>query len=226
MSDEAVKKATGSTWAAWVEVLDRAKGKEMSHGDLAKHIQAHHHTPDWWTQMVAVGYERIRGLRALGQRRSGEWEVSKSKTVAAPAQEGVCGIQDGAGPGAVAGRRQADLRTASPEKSMRVRFEDGSPVDVYFVPRGEAKSQVTIHHRKLASKADADRLRTFWSERLEALASTHEPINQRSGHRHPAVALVPSSSVRRGGPDILGLPGLAAESSSDRPRFLLTSVVD
>ena len=36
--------------------------------------------------------------------------------------------------------------------------------------RGE-KSQIALSHRKLASKADADRMRAFWSERLEALAS-------------------------------------------------------
>jgi hypothetical protein len=54
---------------------------------------------------------------------------------------------------------------------MRVRWEDGSPVDIFFVPRGEKKSQVAIQHRKLNSKADADRLRAFWGERLEALAA-------------------------------------------------------
>jgi len=29
---------------------------------------------------------------------------------------------------------------------------------------------VTVQHRKLASKAEADRLRQFWGERLTALA--------------------------------------------------------
>ena len=40
---------------------------------------------DWWTQTVTVGYERIKGLRAIGQRRDGGYEANKSKTFAAPA---------------------------------------------------------------------------------------------------------------------------------------------
>src|SRR5438552_5371 len=77
MSDEAVKKATGCTWERWVKALDHAHGTEMSHGELTEYIREKFDTPSWWTQMVAVGYERIRGLRAHGQKRSGEWEVSK-----------------------------------------------------------------------------------------------------------------------------------------------------
>jgi len=50
---------------------------------LVAHIREKYKTPGWWTQMVAVGYERIRGLRAHGQKRSGEWSLTKSKTIAA-----------------------------------------------------------------------------------------------------------------------------------------------
>jgi hypothetical protein len=171
MSDAAVKKATGSTWASWVEVLDRAKAREMAHGELAKHIKAHHRTPDWWTQMVAVGYERIRGLRAQGQRRSGEWEVSKSKTVAAPVAKVYAAFKTPQSRAKWLAGAKLTVRTAKAEKSMRVRFEDGSPVDVYFVPRSPAKCQVAVHHRKLTSKAEADRLRAFWGERLDELAA-------------------------------------------------------
>jgi len=171
MSDASVKKATGCEWHKWVTVLDEAGGKEMSHHDLALHIHEKYHTPDWWSQMVAVGYERIHGLRAHGQRRSGDWSVNKSKTVAVPLATLYTAFSNA--------RRRArwlpgvklTIRTATANKSMRIRWEDGTPIDVGFYPRGETKSQVTLDHQKLRTKEEADRLRLFWSERFEVLAA-------------------------------------------------------
>jgi len=171
MSDEAVKKATGCDWTKWVVALDKAGGKEMSHPQLAAHIHEKYHTPSWWSQMVAVGYERIRGLRGHGQQRSGDWSVNKSKTVAAPLAELYAAFSNA--------RRRArwlpgvklTIRGARPNQTMRIRWEDGTPVDLGFYARGQSKSQVTLAHRKLPTKADADRVRAFWTERLEALAA-------------------------------------------------------
>lgn len=171
LSDESVKKATGCEWHKWVFALDKAGGKEMSHREMVAHIREKYHTPGWWSQMVAVGYERIRGLRAHGQQRSGDWTVNKSKTIAAPLAKLYAAFSNA--------RRRAlwlpgvklTIRGATPGKSMRLRWEDGSPIDVGFSARGDAKSQVAIEHRKLPTKADADRVRAFWSERLETLAA-------------------------------------------------------
>jgi hypothetical protein len=35
-----------------------------------------------------------------------------------------------------------------------------------FLAKGPAKSQLALSHRKLASRAEAARLRTYWSERF------------------------------------------------------------
>ena len=169
MSDEKVKAATGCTWERWVKSLDYHKAAEMSHRDLARFIHQKYKTPSWWTQMVAVGYERIRGLRERGSRRGGDWHVSKSKTINVPMATLFAAFHD-------AKKRakwlDAPLKvsTSTPEKSMRARWEDGTPVDIGFYARG-AKSQVALQHRKLATKADADRMRAYWSARLDVLAS-------------------------------------------------------
>lgn len=171
LSDASVKKATGCEWQKWVFVLDKAGGTEMSHPELVAHIHEKYKTPGWWTQMVAVGYERIRGLRASGQQRSGDWSISKSKTIAAPLAKLYAACSNA--------RRRAlwltgvkvIVRGATTNKSMRLRWEDGSPVDVGFYAKGTGKSQIVIDHRKLPSKEEADRLRAFWGQRLEALAA-------------------------------------------------------
>lgn len=171
LSDESVKKATGCDWTKWVYVLDKADGTEMSHPELVAHIHDKYKTPGWWSQMVAVGYERIRGLRAYGQQRSGDWSVSKSKTVAAPLAKLYTAFSNARQRAKWLPEVKLTVRGATPNKSMRLRWEDGSPIDAGFYAKGAAKSQVALDHRKLASKADADRIRAFWSERLDALAA-------------------------------------------------------
>lgn len=170
LSDESVKKATGRNWTTWVALLDKADAKEMSHPALTKHIREAYDTPSWWTQMVAVGYERIRGLRAQGQQRSGDWSVSKSKTVGVPLAK-LYAAFNARGRAKWMPGVKLTVRGATPNKSMRLRWEDGSPIDVGFMAKGESKSQVALEHRKLTSKAEADRIRAFWTERLNALAA-------------------------------------------------------
>jgi hypothetical protein len=104
---------------------------------------------------VTVGYERIRGLRDIGQRRSGEYEASKSKTLRVPLSTLFRAFT-------AARTREKWLpgvkwivRTTVAQKSLRVTWEDGTSVEIYFVPKGPEKSQVAIQHRKLRTKAQA-----------------------------------------------------------------------
>ena len=71
MSDASVKAKTGCTWERWVRALDRVQAHAWPHRKIVSYVHATYKTPDWWAQMVTVGYERIRGLRAIGQRRGG-----------------------------------------------------------------------------------------------------------------------------------------------------------
>src|SRR4026209_1089861 len=85
MSDEAIKTNTGCTWERWVWALDQVHAHNWPHGEIARYVKEKYKVRDWGTRAVTVGYERIRGLRERGQRRSGSWEASKSKTVNAAA---------------------------------------------------------------------------------------------------------------------------------------------
>lgn len=172
MSDAAVEKATGRDWSSWVSALDRAAAEEMTHRQIAAHIHETWGTPGWWAQTVAVGYERIKGLRDIGQQRSGSFDANKSKTL--PVAIGklyeafsVERIRELWMPGV-----EMTVRKSTPEKSMRITWSDETSVEIYFWAKGETKSQVQIQHRKLTSKADAEAMKVFWSERLAALAET------------------------------------------------------
>lgn len=167
-SDETVQKATGQAWAEWVAKLDAVDGTQQSHGDLAKYV-ASLGTPSWWTQTVVVGYERIRGLRAIGQRRSGSWEANKSRTFGVPVSKLFAAFSNARQRARWLPGVKLTVRGATKDHSMRIGMEDGTVVIVGFIVKGEHKSAVAVQHTKLAAKADADRMKSFWGERFDAL---------------------------------------------------------
>lgn len=168
MSDASVKKATGRDWTAWLKVLDAAGAAEKSHRDIAKSV-ASLGTPDWWTQMVTVGYERIRGLRAKGQRRDGRYEANKSKTFRVPVARLYKAFADARQRRRWLGTK-VSVRSANANKRMRITWDDDTSVQIGFTSKAPDRSAVAIQHSSLPDKASADRMKTLWGERLDALA--------------------------------------------------------
>ena len=170
MTDEAVKQKTGRDWEAWVRTLDRHNAAELPHREIATLVSGTYKVQDWWSQTVTVGYERIKGLRVRGQRRNGTFEMSKSRTFNVP----VATLFDAwIDPNA---RRRwlredlAKVRTATKPKSIRLGWTDGSIIAVGFTAKGPAKSAVALAHVKLPDRETANRLKQYWTERLDALA--------------------------------------------------------
>src|SRR5688572_32670369 len=131
MSDAAVTKKTGRAWAEWAAELDRLGAAKMPHREIAALLHETLGVPGWWAQMVTVGYERIRGLRDKGQRRGGGYDVSKSKTfpVSIPTLWTAL-VRCRPWLGDVGVR----MSKATKPKSMRWRWTDGTPIEVYLVP--------------------------------------------------------------------------------------------
>ncbi len=174
MSDAAIKARTGCDWKRWVGALDRVEAHTWPHRKIAEYVREKYKVADWWTQTVTVGYERIRGLREIGQRRGGAFEASKSRTFAVPVAELFDAFAD-------AGRRARWLkgvaltvRKATPHKSVRISWPDGSSVSVWLTAKGAGKSSAAVQHAKLPDRSSADRMRAFWTERLAALGGVLE----------------------------------------------------
>jgi hypothetical protein len=70
-TDAILKARTGCTWERWVKALDHVKADTWTHREIASYIVKTYKIPGWWAQSVTVGYERIKGLRAVGQRPAG-----------------------------------------------------------------------------------------------------------------------------------------------------------
>jgi uncharacterized protein YndB with AHSA1/START domain len=170
MSDAAIKAKTGCTWERWVKALDHRKAYEWSHREIARYVRDKFKTPDWWSQTVTVGYERIKGLRAVGQRRDGTYEASKSKVIAVPVSRLYRAWHDARTRARWLPDVRPVIRAATRDKSMRVAWPDGTSVQVGFTAKGAAKSQVAVQHARLPDREAATHMKQFWAARLGALA--------------------------------------------------------
>jgi uncharacterized protein YndB with AHSA1/START domain len=176
VGSEAVMRATGRAWDEWLKVLDRAGAKAMPHKEIALMLSRKFAVPDWWSQMVTVGYEQARGLRAVNQRTSG-FAANASKTVAA----NVARLYDAWIDPALRSRWLLDapveVRRSKDGKSMRMTWTVGdSSIDVGFFPKGTGKSVVQVEHGKLKSATDVLRQKAFWKDALERLSALFEPV--------------------------------------------------
>ncbi len=174
MSDAAIKKATGCDWEKWVFCLDHAGAGDWSHRAIADHVHTAYKVKDWWTQTVAVGYERIKGLRAIGQRRDGGFEANKSRTINASAAAVFKAFAQARVRKQWLAGANVTVKKATANRSVRMLWDDGTPVEVWIVAKGKGKTAAQVQHRKLANKEDADRRKAFWAERLGALARVVE----------------------------------------------------
>ena len=169
MSDEVMTEKTGHPWKYWVDLLDRHGASEMAHRDIATLVHETYKVPGWWTQMLTVGYERIKGLRVKGQRRDGSYEAGKSRTYNVPVTTLFEAWADPSTRKRWLDGASVTVRTATAPRSMRLGWPDGTIIAVGFDTKGKGKSMVALAHMKLPDRATADRLKKFWSERLDAL---------------------------------------------------------
>lgn len=172
MSDEAIRNGSGKKWSEWREILDSWGGPEKPHNEIAAYLVDERGVDGWWAQSVTVGYERMIGRRAIGEKSDGSFAASASKTVPAGIDTHFAAWVD---------ERQRDqwlppgtlaLRTAQDGKSAR--FDDiefGGIVALWFTDKGEAKSSVSMQIEKLPSRESIDERKATWKARLNDLAA-------------------------------------------------------
>ena len=170
MSDAVIKEKTGCAWEKWVKSLDYHGAEKMSHREIAELVSEKYKVPSWWTQTVTVGYERIKGLRARGQRRDGTYEATKSRTF----NVSIDRLFDAWADARIRNRWLTDakvkVRSATKPKYLRLDWNGNTIIAVGFLSKGEKKSSVAVQHAKLADKETAERLKKYWSDQLDNLA--------------------------------------------------------
>ena len=192
MSDAALRRKTGRGWEEWLALIDAWGGTSRTHSEIASWLMSEHQMEGWWAQSVTVGYERARGMRAMGQLVDG-FSATASKTVNVPLERLYDAVADG--------RRRARwlpnapfaVSSATPRRSVRGAWEDetttvasngssegsatrgakraprASRVSIELSAKGDDKSQLQVQHTRLRDATAAEALKTFWRERLAEL---------------------------------------------------------
>lgn len=185
VGEAAVLKKTGHGFDHWFAALDAFGAAQKGHTATARHLYGDHGVPGWYAQGITVAYERARGLRAVNQACTGDFQVSVSKAVAASVAEVVAAFGNarqrgrwlvGADPGlagalkaAFAGTKAKGV-TLKDDGNARLRYPwDGTTVEIYITGKPKGGATVVAFNIKLADAAQVERRRGQWRVALEAL---------------------------------------------------------
>ena len=175
-SDEKIRQRTGQGWEEWFAMLDESGAAQKPHPEIARWVaeQLGIEPLAWNAQAITSTYELTRGLRAVGEKEDG-FSITASRTVAVPAARLSEAFVDPSERSRWLPEAELSQRTATKPKSARFDWSDGSTrVNVTFLDKGSEKSTVAVEHRRLPDAAEADRIKTFWRERLSSLQSLLE----------------------------------------------------
>jgi hypothetical protein len=170
MTDAAIKAKTGKDWEGWYKALDMAGAAKKDHKTIAALISEKMGAGDWYGQMIAVSYERARGIRAMNQKCDGEFSVSVSKVLNVPLPRlfRTATAKGGWFP------KGAFVETSmTTDKYWRGKWKTGQ-ISFYFYAKGADKAQITVDSGKLADEGAVEKERALWKKavaRLEAQLS-------------------------------------------------------
>jgi hypothetical protein len=173
ISDSAVTKATGRSWEEWFALLNNVGAEQLSHKEIAHKLYSEHEVEGWWAQNITVEFERLIGRRAHGQRQDGDYEISVNKTFLGTMDRALAAWQALVGDasvfdGVVFSSEPATSKTDK-WRYWRVSLADGTRVNVIINQKDAEKAQLSVQHRKLQSKDDAERWKSYWKSYLLAL---------------------------------------------------------
>lgn len=165
-SAESAQKSTGRTYEQWYELLDRAGGRDLSHQEIARWLDAQGIDSGWWCQSIAGSYERHIGRRVAGQTCDGDFKTSASKTLDASLDEvlqrwcdQVSGWSEFNG---VPLEEPPSVAETGRWRYWRAKLADGGRVTVSITAAPSGKTSFGLSHDKLAGPDDVESWKTYW----------------------------------------------------------------
>jgi|SRR5579871_4011152 len=169
MTDAGIKAKTGKDWAYWYAALDKAGAAKLDHKGVVAILNGPMKVGPWWGQMIAVSYERARGIRAMNQKCDGEFSVSVTKVMPIGLSELFAAATDPKRrkkwfpPGAF------EETSKTKNKYWRGKWKKDARLEVGFYAKGPGKAQIALQSNKLAGAAAVEAERTAWKKALEKL---------------------------------------------------------
>lgn len=199
ITTEAVEKATGKGWDAWVELIDKSGAEKKTHKEIAQWLWGEKLIANgWWCQMVTVGYEYAKGRRTLGETESVGYEIGVSKTLQISTEKlwkilmSPEGVSIWLGKAdfklekgflyETANKTSGEIRTIDPGIRIRLTYQikpDAKPstLQMYLMANGKYNSRETnstktslrFHHEKLQDNKEREAMKKHWQEILKKI---------------------------------------------------------
>jgi len=171
IGEDKVKAATGRGWMGWFVILNNMKATELPHKEVAQRLKEKHGAPSWWSQMIAVEYERARGGRKKNERAGGTFAVNVTKVMpvslaklfAAATSEKTRKNWFPAG--------AFEETSKTDNKYWRGKWKTGRKLEFGFYAKGEGKASITLEIRQIPSEADLEKERAAWKKAVEKLGA-------------------------------------------------------
>jgi hypothetical protein len=168
VNDESIRKATDRGWDEWCDLIDAWPGNRDGHTAIAKFIHEELGLGGWWGQGVAVGYERITGLRLPHQMADGTFTASKSRTVDIDVEALREMLLSDEARVDLFASVQTELRSKHTAKVLKISVGPG--VAAFYVDVAkDGRTKLTIAHEKLPTFDSVEEWKFYWSEWLDAI---------------------------------------------------------
>ena len=166
MTDAAIKARTGRDWAGWFTALDKVGAAKLDHTGIAKLAREDMGAGDWYGQMVAVSYERARGLRAMNQKCDGEFSVSVTRVMDAPLSRLYTAAT--ATPQSWFPKRVIEETSRTKDKYWRGKWKSGK-LEIGFYAKGPGRAQIALQANKLPDAEAVESERAVWKKAIDKL---------------------------------------------------------
>ncbi len=187
-STESVKKATGKSWRQWVDILEKAGARVLTHQEIVKLLKTKYKLKPWWQQQVTCGYEENIGRRLPGRNGKGFFSATITKTMQFD-QKTVwrCltsseGIQIWLNPMSdfafapknsfeIEGGIFGEIRTMKAPTRVRMTWQDSdwdksTVLQIYVIPRSKGRAMLVFNHDNITTAAIKSSLRQRWRKAI------------------------------------------------------------
>ncbi|WP_271985689.1 hypothetical protein [Pseudoclavibacter terrae] len=171
-SDAAIRAQTGQGWDDWIDAIDAGVGRDAAHPQIVEWVMANSEQNGWWSQGIAVSFERMTGRRLAGQMPDGTFTANRSRTLPVDREVLRSLIADDENRDALLGF-ETEFRSKVASKTYKVLIAgDGESIGgllFTFDAPADGRTKLAIMHEKLQVLDEIELWKAYWGDWLDAL---------------------------------------------------------
>jgi hypothetical protein len=174
VSTDAVARRTGKSWDDWFEVLDSAGAETLDQRGVVAILAQKHGIGPWWQQMIAVGYESLRGKSDKPPAPDG-FQINSSCTLDAPLPRVFRLWNDAAERARWLADDRFVVRGTTADKVIRARWGKGTSHVAVSLSEKSGRTEVSVDHHQIESRGAAEQMKAYWAKKLGLLDQALAP---------------------------------------------------